>query len=86
MRIPVATNRRDGGAQASLYELAPTCGYVQVCGRRAMSELSPLCAPKQSSGRKQHGGLIPDGAGAARDQAPRLDRACQSSFQGSEVN
>ena len=63
MRIPVATNRRDGGAQASLYELAPTSGYVQVFGRRAMSELSPLCAPKQSSGRKQHGGLIPDGAG-----------------------
>jgi hypothetical protein len=72
--------------ERNLYELAPTCGYVQVCGRRAMSELSPLCAPKQSSGRKQHGGLIPDGAGAARDQAPRLDRACQSSFQGSEVN
>jgi len=26
MRIPVATNRRDGGAQASLYELAPRPG------------------------------------------------------------
>ena len=70
----------------SLPPRAGMCGYVQVCGRRAMSELSPLCAPKQSSGRKQHGGLIPDGAGAARDQAPRLDRACQTSFQGSEVN
>ena len=34
----------------------------------------------------RHGGLILDGAGAARDQAPRLDRACQTNFQGSELN
>ena len=28
---------------------------------------------------------MPDGAGAPRDRAPRLDRACQTGFQGSEI-